>query len=150
MFVAMHREFQGSVREELARVEKLTRELDRLNARLGELPGLAASGPEDPPAGARPEAGDVRSERPTKRRPDTAAPVERGPAHGAAEPRRPTRPKPEPEHAGPAPADRRPPSARPTARIDSTDMYADLTRRISQLQRERRGYWQRILKAING
>ena len=29
-------------------------------------------------------------------------------------------------------------------------MYADLTRRITELQKERRGYWQRILKTING
>jgi hypothetical protein len=35
-------------------------------------------------------------------------------------------------------------------RMESSEMYADLTRRITQLQRERRGYWKRILKAING
>ena len=34
MFIAMHREFQDSVRDELERVQKLTRELSRLNARL--------------------------------------------------------------------------------------------------------------------
>ena len=38
----------------------------------------------------------------------------------------------------------------PKLRTESTDMYADITRRITELQRERRGYWQRILKAING
>ena len=41
MFVAMHREHLGSVRDELDRVQQLTRELTRLNARLGQLPRSA-------------------------------------------------------------------------------------------------------------
>ena len=28
----------------------------------------------------------------------------------------------------------------------SEDLYADLTRRITELQRERQGYWQKILR----
>jgi hypothetical protein len=32
----------------------------------------------------------------------------------------------------------------------SPDLYVHLARRITEIQRERRGYWQRILKAING
>jgi hypothetical protein len=34
--------------------------------------------------------------------------------------------------------------------MPSEDIYADLTRRITELQQERQGYWQKILKAING
>jgi hypothetical protein len=32
----------------------------------------------------------------------------------------------------------------------SEELYADLTRRITEIQRERQGYWQKILKVING
>ena len=45
MFVAMHREFQASVRGELDRVQELTRELSRLNKRLNQLPEPAGAGP---------------------------------------------------------------------------------------------------------
>jgi hypothetical protein len=33
--------------------------------------------------------------------------------------------------------------------MGTAETYADLTRRITELHRERRGYWERILKAIN-
>jgi hypothetical protein len=33
--------------------------------------------------------------------------------------------------------------------IDPSSVHGDLTRRISKLERERYGYWQRILRAIN-
>src|SRR6185312_676716 len=63
MFIAMHREFQGSVRAELERVQNLTRELGRLNARLGQLPE---------PSEAGPARGAVRPE--TKARPVPSGP----------------------------------------------------------------------------
>ena len=34
--------------------------------------------------------------------------------------------------------------------MSGTEVYSHLTRRITELQRERQGYWQRILKVING
>ena len=45
MFVAMHREHLGSVRDELDRVQELTRELTRLNAELGQIPESAKTNP---------------------------------------------------------------------------------------------------------
>ncbi len=56
MFVAMHREFQSSVREELARVQQLTRELGRLNARLGQIPQREQAGTAAEAARAEPKA----------------------------------------------------------------------------------------------
>ncbi len=65
MFIAMHREHQATVRDELGRVQQLTQELTRLNARLGQLPapGTARPSPETsrnarkaepaPPAGSQ-------------------------------------------------------------------------------------------------
>ncbi len=51
MFVAMHREHLGSVRDELDRVQELTRELTRLNAKLGQLPESAETNPPLHPGG---------------------------------------------------------------------------------------------------
>ena len=48
MFVAMHREHLASVRDELDRVEQLTRELSDLQAKLAEPTGSPETGP---PAG---------------------------------------------------------------------------------------------------
>ena len=45
MFVAMHREHQATVRDELDRVQQLTQELTRLNARLGQLPAPGTAPP---------------------------------------------------------------------------------------------------------
>ena len=148
MFIAMHREFQSSVRDELARVQKLTKELSRLNARLLEVP-------ESPGAGRA-----LQAVRPAPK--GGPAPPESQPARGAnghpGAGRRADEPKSGERGRQPRPSDR--PSSIPTnrkvagdvspPRQDSIAMYADITRRITEIQRERRGYWQRILKAING
>jgi hypothetical protein len=34
--------------------------------------------------------------------------------------------------------------------VDTGEFHADLTQRIAQLQRERQGYWQRILQTLHG
>jgi hypothetical protein len=151
MFIAMHREFQSSVRDELERVQKLTEELSRLNARLLPPSRPAVDGPK--PNAVRPEgkARSVpRSEQPG---PEATAPPRkahrrdastgskngaRGDPAGAAA-RRPA-----------IPGDREDSVTAPIPPTESADMYADITRRISELQGQRRGYWQRILKAING
>jgi hypothetical protein len=33
--------------------------------------------------------------------------------------------------------------------VDTVEMHARLTKRIAELQRERQGYWQKILKTIS-
>ena len=56
MFVAMHRDHLDSVRDELNRVEQLTRELTRLNARLAQFPGSAETSTPSDVGGQREEA----------------------------------------------------------------------------------------------
>jgi hypothetical protein len=143
MFIAMHREFQGSVRAELDRVQQLTRELGRLNARLSRLekPGdigqaAAAARPEGK---VRPVGEKARSESRHASPPQTAPRQKGATAHQHAAREASGRPEP-PAGTGPGSPPRR----------ESPDLYAELTRRITQLQRERRTYWQRILKTING
>jgi hypothetical protein len=120
MFIAMHREFQSSVRDELKRVQKLTQELGRLNAQLLKVPELSQA-----PSEAQPQV------MPRKARRGKPTPT----------------PKAEETPDQPATADR--PSTPTAPRKESSEMYADITRRITDLQRQRRGYWQRILNAIN-
>jgi pSer/pThr/pTyr-binding forkhead associated (FHA) protein len=143
MFIAMHREFQGSVRAELDRVQQLTRELGRLNARLSRLEKPGETG--QTAAAVRPE-GKVRpvSEKP---RPESrlASPRQTAPRQKSTTARqdaaREATGRPEPP-AGAVPGSR--------SRKESPELYADLTQRITELQQERRTYWQRILKTING
>jgi pSer/pThr/pTyr-binding forkhead associated (FHA) protein len=150
MFVAMHREFQASVRGELDRVQKLTRELGRLNERLRKLPQ---------PAGPAPQS---EASRPTQKVPsspneDRPAPDAIRRTHTARRAVEPTGrpPKDRPRHSGengrPAPAADDQASAAPADPKQATsETYADLTRRISELQHKRRGYWERILKTLGG
>jgi pSer/pThr/pTyr-binding forkhead associated (FHA) protein len=151
MFIAMHREFQGSVRDELERVQQLTRELNRLNARLGEIPEAAETGPATPAKRPEGRPGTGRKED----RPRRSATTHPRTAHRADVPtgRPPKDPGADPGHRGrsaPIPEDPAKAGAAPGPRKESSEMYADLTQRITELQRERRGYWQRILKNING
>lgn len=152
MFIAMHREHLASVRDELDQVQKLTRKLTRLHARLGQLPESAKSSP--------PAAGGHHRRR-------------RGPARtaDATQPQAPPRPRPAQQQvmkrpegppsdaAGKPGSTQRPaakareaakPQAGPPPVMASEELYADLTRRITEIQRERQGYWQKILKVING
>jgi pSer/pThr/pTyr-binding forkhead associated (FHA) protein len=160
MFVAMHREFQSSVRDELDRVQQLTRELSRLNARLSQLPVQAEAGqapnarlPERkarPVPGAKPPGSEAKPRPPgpeAKSRPRPARrvgePAEGQPEARAADPRLAGRSSKVAKDEGKS-------RNAPPPRMGTAEVYADLTRRITELQRERRGYWERILKAING
>jgi pSer/pThr/pTyr-binding forkhead associated (FHA) protein len=151
MFIAMHREFQGSVRAELKRIQHLTRELGRLNARLGQLPDPSGAGPARetvrPEREARAVPGAVPSGPEAKPHPRKAqradAATGREPGSRDADPVRAGRSAPVSEDPGKA-------GSGPSPVRESAEMYADLTRRITELQRERRGYWQRTLKIING
>jgi pSer/pThr/pTyr-binding forkhead associated (FHA) protein len=151
MFIAMHRELQGSVRAELGRVQHLTRELDRLNTRLGHLPEPSGAGPARetmrPEKEARPVPEAVVSRPEAKPHPrkaeraDSATGREAGSRDAVSV--RAGRSAPIPEDPGKT-------GSGPVPVREGAEMYADLTRRITELQRERRGYWQRILKTING
>jgi pSer/pThr/pTyr-binding forkhead associated (FHA) protein len=149
MFVAMHREHLGSVRDELDRVQQLTRELTRLNARLGQLPGSAETRPPS----------DVDAQREGSR-----AVPRPGPPSPAGTPRPPrqtgtrTERKPNGNHddkpratgqSAPVARDSGKSPTPPPPPMSTAETYADLTRRITEIQNERQGYWRSILKAIN-
>jgi pSer/pThr/pTyr-binding forkhead associated (FHA) protein len=151
MFIAMHREHLASVRDELDHVQKLTRELTRLNARLGVLPQPAGASPGAEAGRPRRELGPApqadaskpRGNRPPRPDQPTAKRREGKPADAAGKAGRTGRPKSKAQDAGK-------PQAGPAPVMASEEIYADLTRRITELQQERQGYWQKILKAING
>jgi len=150
MFIAMHREFQASVRDELAQVQKLTKELGRLNAKLGLSPERDEAGAVSKADRAAPKARAA-----PRSAPPAPKPSARADAKAAAAPsgEKQTEPKDKQRPTGRSPkisSDHKETAPGPETRLDAPDMYADLTRRITQLQRERRGYWQRILKSING
>ncbi len=150
MFIAIHGQHLSSVRDELAKVQQLTQELANLQGKLGGRSGSAEV------------EGASKSDQPTRAR----APGEPGqqkkrdgqPVSGDAQKKADLQgPRPAPRSAAPgqpstilAPARvhrRQAPSGRllPIRRSSTSR----LTERIAELQRERQGYWQRILSALN-
>jgi pSer/pThr/pTyr-binding forkhead associated (FHA) protein len=149
MFVAMHRENLDSVRYELDRVEQLTRELTLLKSKLGQRPGSAETSPPVDAGGQRgesrvaPQMGTPRPEgapRPP-RQPGTR--TDRKP-HGNAD----GKPRVD-SHSAPVAKDSGKSRTTPPPPMRAAETYADLARRITEIQQERQGYWQSILKAIN-
>jgi pSer/pThr/pTyr-binding forkhead associated (FHA) protein len=149
MFVAMHREHLSSVCHELDRVQELTRELSLLQDKLTPKPGSVQVAPG--PAMAKPKEKPRSSPR---ARPD--------PLRGVVDPAKQAKPKKPaakttadgvsvPVNAPPARlvADKvNEPSDGGTPALDDAELHAILTKRITDLQRERQGYWQKILGAI--
>jgi pSer/pThr/pTyr-binding forkhead associated (FHA) protein len=149
MFVAMHREHLGSVRDELDRVQQLTRELTRLNARLGQLQGSAETITTSEAGRSKQDAGPVPQAEPSR---PGRSPLPRRRTGEKAE-RKPSRnPDDKPmsnSHPVSGAMDQGKPQSAQQPAMNRGDTYADLTRRITEIQRERQGYWQSILKAIN-
>jgi hypothetical protein len=151
MFVAMHREHLSSVRHELGRVQQLTRELSVLQDKLTPKPGGAEVSPN--PAIAKPKETPRSS---PKARSDSL----RG--AGAVDPAKLAKLKKSaakttadgdsvPNSAPPASsiaADVNEPNNGEATALDDAELHAVLTKRITELQRERQGYWQKILGAI--
>jgi pSer/pThr/pTyr-binding forkhead associated (FHA) protein len=151
MFVAMHKEHLGAVKHELDKVRNLTQELGVLQGKLEEPLGLSddglSAGAESPAAdglstlvignGSLGKGGAKATSRPQAgARQPTPSPG--SPFHVAIPPSM----APAPESAAR--------SEGPGSRSENqAGLHSDLTRRISELQRERQGYWQRILGAIN-
>jgi hypothetical protein len=153
MFAAMHKEHLASVRGELDRVEQLTRELvalqEKLNRSSAEEEGASSSPPSIPASRERLAAGGgVES--------DAAPSPGRKPPRAPSDPRH-VKPAPRPGRRAPDAAD-----ASPPRQEDSTDLkkplrasnpeaaHSFLTERITMLQRERQGYWRRIISLIGG
>jgi hypothetical protein len=150
MFVAMHREHLASVRHELDMVQELTGELSNLQAKLAKPSGSvdvdATGGTGQRTQEHRPVQGPDHEKRdrksasrePTKasKRPERTSPR---PAVGAGHPSSKAR-----SAKGPVT-----PGSRGTGQVDESQVHSLLTKRIAELQRERQGYWQRILSALH-
>jgi len=152
MFVAMHREHRVAIRDELDRVQKLTRKLSVLQKKLAQTEGSVEESRSQ---------GVERSE-PRVRKPDRSGRNGTARAQGVKPPddAEPDRGHPsQPPHAN-----RRSGASTPvTTSTDHTrkavgspapptghaELHSHLTRRIAELQRERQSYWQRILSAIS-
>ena len=137
MFVAMHREHLASVRHELDMVQRLTRELGDLQGKVAQSPGSNDAGIERPARESGSDRAVSRKKKDARLIPDQ--PVDRKMRTG------------QPVVGGKVPSARGsavPESAEPSPQ-GSEQIHAGLTQRIAQLQRERQGYWQRILSTIN-
>jgi pSer/pThr/pTyr-binding forkhead associated (FHA) protein len=153
MFMAMHREHLGAAKEELEKVRELSRELERLQGKLTEPARPAQQEPPrngavkpsepEPPAKAPPVSNRIPPASTTKT--SSAPPV----ADSLAEP---AGSSPLPGNTVAAGSGVSPPTENAESRPspgEASRFHIDITRRIAELQRERQGYWQRILSAIN-
>ena len=145
MFVAMHREHLASVRHELDMVQRLTGQLQDLQIKVAQPAGSADVGRPAEKARdrcrsptARSETGSLplRTPRPPPNRRRRQRPRPQAGQHLRA-------PKPAP------PGKPFPPAPQGNGEMDDPEIFAHLTRRISELQRERQGYWQRILSVLH-
>jgi pSer/pThr/pTyr-binding forkhead associated (FHA) protein len=145
MFVAMHREHLASVRHELDMVQRLTRELGALQGQVSESPRSNNAGRDRP---SHKQGADREMDRKKKSsRPLPADAVE----HTRTE-RKATEPAKGARAAGAKSSSGNGPDlAEPveTPAGGSAQIHAGLTQRIAELQRERQGYWQRILSTMN-
>jgi hypothetical protein len=138
MFFAMHREHMASAREELDKVEQLTRELSDLQARLRE----PIESPESSSASAvgrssKPVPSNSSEERQKRFVTGQSTPE----THGRES--RTVKSRPKSSKGKPLPR-------RDEAReLDSAQLHAQLTKRITELQRERQGYWQSIMSKMS-
>jgi pSer/pThr/pTyr-binding forkhead associated (FHA) protein len=150
MFVAMHREHLASVRDELDRVQYLTRELSELQAKL-----------KDPVQSTDAGLTDARNAASAARK---SSPIPRGTErHKKPESQKPNldggQRKPQPTKTGGRPVTRiseahstgdpAPAGSDQNAGVGESEFHALLTRRIAEIQRERQGYWKKILSALH-
>ncbi len=150
MFMAMHREHRVAIRDELDRVEKLTRKLNVLQQRL-----LQAEGQDGRSPGIDPSMRKGDKSRSSKRNGATQAGTVN--KTNDAPPRESSPAQPLDKSASSRADSQKTTSNDPTRKAAKSDLpglspaelHSQLTQRISELQRERQNYWQRILSAIN-
>jgi pSer/pThr/pTyr-binding forkhead associated (FHA) protein len=145
MFVAMHREHLASVRHELDMVQRLTRELGALQGKVTESPGSKN-------AGRNQLSRKQGSDRATDRKKKRSIPFPTDAVEHTRTERKAIEPAKGARAAGAkVPSGNGPdvPESVETSAGGSEQIHAGLTQRIAELQRERQGYWQRILSTIN-
>lgn len=152
MFVAMHREHRVAIRDELDRVQKLTRKLRVLQEKLTQTAGSAEESRS--PGAQRPAQNVGKPDRSgrngTARTQGVKAPDDALP--GQNQPAQPPDPIRRSEAGTPitTSTDHTRKAARsPAIAAGHAELHSHLTQRIAELQRERQSYWQRILTAIN-
>jgi len=150
MFMTMHREHVGSIRDELDRVQQLTRELEILQAKLGE-----SSNAEK----VKPTAGIERERKGTGPQLSVKATKE----HRSLGPTLPSRSEGREHRKSSDPAVKSGIESASSSRatdsqrrvegqspqVDTVEFHAEITKRIAELQRERQGYWRRILSVMS-
>ncbi|MGZ3432324.1 MAG: hypothetical protein ACXWN0_11615, partial [Isosphaeraceae bacterium] len=161
MFVALHREHRVTIRDELDRVQKLTKKLSVLQAKLTQTAGSAEQSRS--PGAQRPEknvgTADRSGRNGTARAQDVKAPNDtqdvKAPNDAQRSKDQPAQP-PDPIRRSGAgnPISSSTDHTRKAVRSPATpaghaELHSHLTRRITELQRERQSYWQKILSAIN-
>jgi pSer/pThr/pTyr-binding forkhead associated (FHA) protein len=150
MFVAMHREHLASVRDELARVQHLTRELSELQAKLTDPVQSADAGlthARNAASRTRKSSQIPRGIERNKNPESQTSNMDGG--QGKAQPTS--------ARGGPITHVSETQSTRDSASAGSdqkvgvgeSEFHALLTRRIAEIQRERQGYWKKILSALH-
>jgi len=154
MFVAMHREHRVTIRDELDRVQKLTRKLSVLQKKLSQTEGSAEESRSQSEERSEPDVGKPdRSGRNGAARargvnpPDDAKPAPSQPALPPVAKRRSGAGTPNTTGTGHTRKAAESPSPPPPT--SHAELHSHLTQRIAELQRERQSYWQRILSAIS-
>jgi pSer/pThr/pTyr-binding forkhead associated (FHA) protein len=150
MFVAMHREHLASMRDELDRVQQLTRELTDLRATLAQPSRSADVGLAGAIETSAQKRGSVRPQHARNWEKNSNAQDSKN-ASGGAEllANKPDKPA--------LARKAKTASAKEIATPEPEEAFAEgesqvhmlLTERIANLQRERQGYWQRILSALH-
>jgi pSer/pThr/pTyr-binding forkhead associated (FHA) protein len=150
MFIAMHREHLSSVRGELDRVQQLTNELNLLNARLGDSAGPKKASPAKGAGRRRADARPIPQSDPSRRQHGALPPVadRTGQAKSRSDRGR-TDVSSHPSRRVPRADNSKQGATAPSPPAQSPELYAELTRRITELQKERQGYWEKILNVIN-
>jgi len=150
MFMTMHREHVGSIRDELDRVQHLTRELEILRSRIAEPSSAARSDPAAAIELKRREAGPQLSSQSSEERrsPDSTWDRQSKSRVQRKSPDPAVAPGGEQPAASPAMGANRRVEGKPP-RVDTAEFHAEITKRIAELQRERQGYWRRILSVMS-
>jgi pSer/pThr/pTyr-binding forkhead associated (FHA) protein len=150
MFMTMHREQLGSIRDELGRVQQLTRELEILQAKLSEPLGADNSNVESRADRRRLEveslpSANSRNDPPTRESSFAGRPETRQQRNSPPE----TAKSASELAASVRTVDAKRASEGVSSPVDSVMAHTQITKRIAELQRERQGYWRKILTAMS-
>jgi hypothetical protein len=149
MFMTMHRDHVSVIREELARIEELSSELANLQAEV-DLGSSLATRDQQPEGAGRSSETAARSAIETARQyrsPDPARPNRDRNRQRRTRADAGAKSPPEKSLAPPAAGAEQHDAIRPPA-VDTVAFHAQITRRIAELQRERQGYWRKILNLM--